>query len=560
MDTAHPKIYNSNQSRSRSRSRTRNSTTNTRSTSSTRNSNFGCKRSFSLSPTGKLAMATTTTTIDDAERFIPTSQATLDETVSFDFFKQDIIAMVKALRISKWYKRQLAVTNLSVNRISGALTNSIYKLEYKDERQNFLLPTLILRLYGKGLDLIIDRKRELKVLIKLSQKNIGPKLVGIFSNGRFEQFLEGYSPLGKDSIRDEVISQMVGRRMKDLHYKIELDDEDVHGLPTCWKLINKLLHIFEVTVLPSYGSNKEKEIFFMKFDQFKKLINIYEKWLLSHYDTEALAYNYRFCHNDTLCGNLMLCEDFSTSHPLSSANFLGDRERLVINSSNNEKDSGLEIIDFEYSGPNFPAYDLANHFCEWMADNKDPEKPYYIYEEKYPSRLEQLNFIKAYVEYDFQFASSNLKHAFNKDFTEVNSVDLIQFEIKKLYNECILWRPAVQIHWCLLDLIHEGPIRPTICIYNHKSNPSSEKLIDSTYSNMGLDTLGLEENAAGEEEESEDSEETTLDNNFDYLKYAQQKSALLIGDFLQLGLIDKSDIRQEYLKDVKHLNCDFFEL
>ena len=73
---------------------------------------------------------------------------------------------------------------------------------------------MLLRVYGKNLDSIIDRERELSVLVKLSQRNIGPKLLGIFSNGRFEQFLDGFSPLDKDNLRDEIISQMLGRRMR----------------------------------------------------------------------------------------------------------------------------------------------------------------------------------------------------------------------------------------------------------------------------------------------------------------------------------------------------------
>ncbi|KRZ98866.1 uncharacterized protein AC631_05379 [Debaryomyces fabryi] len=177
MDITHANIYSSTQSRSRSKSRTRNSTANSRSTSSSRRPTFGRKRSLSSSSTSKLTI--TPTALDD-ERLIPTVQATLDNSVPLDFFKQDIIAMVKALRISKWHKRQLTISNMSVNRISGALTNSIYKVEYRDEQQNFVLPTLLLRVYGKNLDSIIDRERELSVLVKLSQRNIGPKLLGIF--------------------------------------------------------------------------------------------------------------------------------------------------------------------------------------------------------------------------------------------------------------------------------------------------------------------------------------------------------------------------------------------
>lgn len=112
----------------------------------------------------------------------------------------------------------------------------------------------------------------------------------------------------------------------------------------------------------------------------------------------------------------------------------------------------------------------------------------------------------------------------------------------------------MQIYWCLWGLIQNGPVRPTVANNNHNS---SEKVIDSTYSiTVGVDTLRLEENAIREEEE----EITSSDDDFDYLKYAQQKSGLTIGDLLQFDLINKEDIPEEHVKDIKHLDCDFFDL
>lgn len=488
----------------------------------------------------------------------------MDNTLPLDFFKQDVIATIKALRISKWHKRQLTISNLSIKRISGALTNSVYKVEYVDEAQNLKLPILLLRVYGKNLDSIIDRERELNVLVRLSQKNIGPKLLGIFSNGRIEQFLEGFLPLNKDSIRDEIISQILGRRMKDLHYKVELSPDDVDGLPISWKLIYKWLDIFETTILPSYASRgvTEELIFFMKFEKFKGLIKKYEKWLFSHYDTESLASNYKFCHNDTQYGNLLLHESFDPtevvlSHTPSSSTMNNDEKQPVIKSTSNKKDHNLAVIDFEYSGANFPAYDLANHFCEWMGDYHHPEKSYHIFEERYPTRLEKLNLIKSYVEYEFQFPSSNLKFNFDKDVTQASAAELIQFEIKKLYNECIFWRTTVHIYWCFWGLIQNGPLKNT----SPSHGQTSEKVIDSTYSiTIGAEKLKLEENAIDGDSNDEGEEEVvSTDDDFDYLKYAQQKSGLAMGDLLEYGLLAKEDIAQDYLNKIKHLDCSLYD-
>ncbi|CAI5758810.1 unnamed protein product [Candida verbasci] len=542
-------------SRSRSRSRTRNSTANSRSTSSTRRPSLGSKKSLSSSSINKITIIPTQI---DNERSIPSVQVFLDNTLPTEFFKQDILALTKTLKISKWHKKQLNIQNLIINRISGALTNSIYKIEYHDSAQNLYLPALLLRVYGRNVDELIDRDNELQILVKLSQKRIGPRLLGIFTNGRFEQFLDGFTTLNKSQIRDEIISQMLGRRMKDLHYKIELDAKDYEKLPTCWYLIEKWLKIIENEYLPGYVQAKidPKTIFFMNFQDYKSLIFKYKDWLFDKYDELEFSLNYKFCHNDTQYGNLLLHESFKPEDIIVNQ---GDSDEVNIKSTSNKKDSNLVVIDFEYSGPNFPAFDIVNHFSEWMADYHDPIKSYYINEEKYPTKLQQLNLIKSYIEYDFQYPSSNLKT--NKKPQEIlndtsSASRLIQSEIEKLYNECIYWRPSVQIFWSLWGLIQNGPIKSTTEI----ENGTMEQGIDSTYNiTTALDSIHLED--IKDLPVIEDGEAiTSSDDDFDYIKYSNQKIALILGDLIQFRLFDKEYINVLDRDLIKYLNTDLFEI
>lgn len=568
MDITHTNIYGGQaRSRSRSRSRTRNSTANSRSTSATRRPSFGLKRSLSSSSLNKLQITPSQIEFQDRDKPVPSVNAVLDNSLPLDFFKQDIIALVKTLRISKWHKKTLSISNLFVNRISGALTNSIYKIEYKDHQQNLQLPALLLRVYGKNVDSIIDRELELEILIKLSAKRIGPKLLGIFTNGRFEQFLEGFITLNKDQIRDDVISQILGRRMKDLHYKIKLEPKDLASdLPMCWRLILKWLDLFEKTIYPRIKEQKfdSKEVFLVDFENFKKLILAYKDWLFNHYDSKNISQNYKFCHNDTQYGNLLLHESFDRNEVIiadDNEDAVVDDEappstKPVVISTSNKKDSSLVVIDFEYSGPNFPAYDLADHFSEWMGDYHDPERSYYIFDDKYPSQLEILNLIKSYVEYDFQYPSSTLKT--KSDFSQnlPNAADLIQFEIKKLYNECILWRTSAQIFWCLWGIIQGGPLifaAPTSV--EELGSKLEEKGVDGVYNiSTGLDAVTIDENVTIEEAIS------SSDDDFDYLKYSQQKSAVIIGDLIGFGLLDQSSVDAKYHDIIKHLDCNFYDI
>lgn len=59
----------------------------------------------------------------------------------------------------------------------------------------------------------------------------------------------------------------------------------------------------------------------------------------------------------------------------------------------------LFFIDFEYCSYNYRAFDIANHFCEWMYNYTHKEHPYYTFtREDGPSREQKLRFIRAYLD------------------------------------------------------------------------------------------------------------------------------------------------------------------
>lgn len=533
-----------NVTRSRSRSRTRRRNSRSRSTSSTRRPLLANKKSLSATSLLTLTPSTGTGTASvgpapEFDRTVPAIATTLDNTLPLDFFKLDLIGLIKALRIHKWHKHNLSASNLSINRISGALTNSIYKLEYKDEAENVFLPALLLRVYGRNVDSIIDRESELAILVKLLAKRIGPRLLGIFANGRFEQFLDGFNALDKAKIRDPVILQILGRRMKDLHYKIELDLKDFEStLPMSWKLIYKWLHLFETEYLQNYIKYKYdfQDLFLMDFDKFKNVIEKYKKWLFNHYDSKSFHQNYKFCHNDTQYGNLLLHSTFDVNKPET------------------QKDSHLAVIDFEYSGANFPALDIANHFCEWMSDYYHPEKSYYIFDENFPKKEEQLNLISSYVEYEFRHPTTRLVN-------EIERPDnILEYETKKLYNECVFWRPTVSVYWFLWGMIQNGQYKPkntTLSPANTNMPTSADDIgVDSTYNFISsqLESTHLDENVVVEDEI------TSSDDDFDYLKYSQQKLLLFFGDLIGLGVLEKEDVAEKYWDQIKHLDTEQFVL
>ncbi|KAI0228864.1 hypothetical protein LSAT2_020647 [Lamellibrachia satsuma] len=81
-----------------------------------------------------------------------------------------------------------------------------------------------------------------------------------------------------------------------------------------------------------------------------------------------------FCHNDLQEGNILYSTDGCNHWTLLP-------------------------IDFEYSSYNFRGFDIGNHFCEWCYDYSVKEPPYYSASlSKYPTRDQQLLFVRAYLE------------------------------------------------------------------------------------------------------------------------------------------------------------------
>jgi choline/ethanolamine kinase len=65
-------------------------------------------------------------------------------------------------------------------------------------------------------DQIIDRENELNWLARLSHLNIGPSLLGVFGNGRFEQYLPS-TTLTHNDIRIPETSNQIASCLRELH-------------------------------------------------------------------------------------------------------------------------------------------------------------------------------------------------------------------------------------------------------------------------------------------------------------------------------------------------------
>lgn len=475
---------------------------------------------------------------------VPFVKACLDITLPQDYFKNDVANMIQSLKIPRWYARGMVESplkreSLKLTKIAGAMTNAIFKVEYP------YLPSLLLRVYGSNNDMIIDREYELQVLARLSIQNIGPSLYGCFLNGRFEQFLENATTLTKDDIRDWKTSQRIARRMKELHSGVPLLKSEREGGSMAWNKIDQWINEIEANGSEwiSNDENVSQTFGASNWESLKKSIQEYRKWLFSTGDNSFV-----FCHNDAQYGNLLFSAPvveteeemakneklgISNSNTSTSSLFPSDSKVSlveIINPTKQEQsqDSKLVVIDFEYAGANVAAYDLANHFSEWMYDYSSSE-PHKCYADKYPTKEQMLNFVYSYV--------SHLRGSAKIAIDE---------EVRRIYNEIIRWRGTVQVFWSLWALIQSGKIQ-------FKSEPitAEEGIAGEKY------IIKTEEEAVSDEHNEEfDSndviaapEGVSIDT-FDYMGYCSDKISVFWGDALSFGLINKTDFIPEKMKQL----------
>lgn len=236
-------------------------------------------------------------------------------------FKNEIIRLAHTLRLKGWRRVALdSGEDIQVERLSGALTNAVYvvtppeNLPSGDSNVVKKKPQkLLLRIYGPHVENLIDRDNELSVLKRLARKKIGPRMLGTFTNGRFEQFFNAV-PLTPEEMRQPATSRQIAKRMRELHSGIELLEGERAGGPTlfknwdCWVdnvekrslFLDGLVTAHDAS-RPAGGSDSWKQAGFVcgvEWPKFKAMVDKYREFLVQSYGPKGIHEKLVFAHND----------------------------------------------------------------------------------------------------------------------------------------------------------------------------------------------------------------------------------------------------------------------
>jgi len=256
--------------------------------------------------------------------------------------------------------------------ITGGLTNILYycalpnshKSKSKEPRE------IVLRIYGQteSEECVQATLTDSVIFSILSERELGPRLFGMFPGGRLEEFIPSRT-MKVTEMRDPQYVQKIATNMAIFHsLDIPLTKEPTYVTNTMDKWVITYRDILKSGTLKCEGIDNSKLEKLKNFNFEKEISYVME--LVSKASSDVV-----FSHNDLQEGNILI---------------------NTVNNNNND-DNRISVIDFEYCSYNYRAYDLANHFCEYRYDYTPPEHPYFTpCKDKYPTREQQLSFIRSY--------------------------------------------------------------------------------------------------------------------------------------------------------------------
>lgn len=199
-------------------------------------------------------------------------------------------------------------TNVKIEQITGGISNKIYKISSDN------LGVLLIRIYGQQMQNLINRKVEIEIFKFVSDRNVGPKLLGLFNDGRVEEYINAM-PLNENDI--------IKFRPKIINKIKEINLLSYSGNLVCWERLFKW----------------NQMLIDKKLSNFKNEINMLFKRIQT-FPQDHILLKQTFCHNDLLPQNI-LCDE----------------------------NENIYIIDFEYAGINYIGLELANHVIYYDFEN-----------------------------------------------------------------------------------------------------------------------------------------------------------------------------------------------
>lgn len=253
-----------------------------------------------------------------------------------------------ALRLMRELRPSWEPARVKTKLFTDGITNKLVAC-YTDED---MADAVLVRVYGRKTELFVDRETELRNFQVLRAHGCAPDLYCAFQNGLCYEFLPGIA-LGPDHVRDPRIFRLVAQEMARVH---AIHANGSLPKPILWQKLHKYLALVKMDLSPKVPNPS--------LHQDVPSLEMLEHELAWMKDTlSQLGSPVVLCHNDLLCKNIIY----------------------------NRAQEHVRFIDYEYTGYNYQAFDIGNHFNEFAGVK---EVDYRLY----PSKETQLQWLRSYLQ------------------------------------------------------------------------------------------------------------------------------------------------------------------
>uniref|UniRef100_A0A0K0FWX5 Choline/ethanolamine kinase n=1 Tax=Strongyloides venezuelensis TaxID=75913 RepID=A0A0K0FWX5_STRVS len=370
---------------------------------------------------------------------------------------------IQCMKLAKYYLagvwQHLSEDDFIITKVTGGLSNLIFKIDLPSHIKPIgKEPSCaLIRIHGSSspLTLVIDTI----IFTILSERNMGPKLFGIFSEGRLEEFIPSRC-LSRDDLHQECVQKNVALVLSQIHTlccPIKKESVLVEQAKQWLKNIEKNLgkdakwEVKTTQINKKYSDGVPKilnlEVLREELKHVEKCLNGSKSPIL-------------FCHNDLQEGNILL----SNAYELSKK---GDLRKIQDNMDESQIQPFF-VIDYEYASYNYRGFDFGNHFCEWgISYDTDDICGYTINIDHFPTHQKMETFLKEY-----------LDHLYSNQNTETNFMLTYDYkkDMKTLIEEGERFMPVSHFFWSIWSFEME-----------------THKEIEFGYVQYGLDALAVQQ-------------------------------------------------------------------
>ena len=349
--------------------------------------------------------------------------------ITFDNSDADNSALKLAYAFNPTWKDSEG--EVEIVRFTDGITNTLSKATKKwlgkTESQNDD-DSILMRAYGNGTEVLINRDREMKAHSLLASMSLAPPLLARFENGLMYRFVQGDVCTPED-LRKPGVYRQVAKLLGQWHGSLPIsaitstpdlsddaqrkhcglkDGKHTRPMPNIWSVMQQW-----IDALPN-NTSEEKER--------NKILSAELGELSARFgETPGLdGKDYIFSHCDLLSGNVIVNRPTGTDAKESG-----------------RKDQPVSFIDYEYSTPGPAAFDISNHFAEWAGFDCEHE---FV-----PTKSQRRDFLKHYI-------GSFRYHSISDEDTITVDIDF-QKDIDQLYDQIEDFRGLPGFYWGIWALI-----------------------------------------------------------------------------------------------------------